>query len=601
MGETGDSAFSAFSPAVAYNSTDNEYLVVWYGDDDFGGGLDGDFEIFGQRLDAATGAEEGTNDFRISEMGGANSADYDAFAPAISYNNADNEYLVVWQGADNTYGLDIGEHEIFGQRLEGDTGFGIAEPIRISHMGGTGDPTYTARSAAVVFNDTSNEYLVVWDGDDDSGGLLDNEFEIFGQRIDGDSGAEIGFNDFRISDMGGTGNAVFWATAPAVAFNSTNNEYLVVWKGDDGTGDLVDDEFEVFGQRINASNGAETGANDFRISDMGGTGDTGYNAGPPKVAYIGASNEYLVVWIGDDDTGGLLNDEFEVFSQRINAATGVQNGANDVRITDMGGIGNTLYRARTFSTSLHVASNPGAGEAVVVWSGDDSRGSLVVNEWEIFGQRVSPLVTTLFENDFELGSPGFSIDNDFGDGAGLWHLAVLCSAGDFGHSATTALFYGDTATCNYDAGTSEGIVTMGPINLEGVSPPAELRFNYLLETEGAADSNFDVASLEISTGGGPFELVASNAPSPGEVGLFDPSGSWETAAIDLSGQAGSSFRARFHFRTGGSLVNAFPGFYVDDLTVITTAALAPFAIFADGFESGDTCAWSANVGGGSCP
>jgi hypothetical protein len=47
---------------------------------------------------------------------------------------------------------------------------------------------------------------------------------------------EVGTNDFRISDMGGTGNTSYNATYPAVAYNSTNNEYLVVWYGDDNTG-----------------------------------------------------------------------------------------------------------------------------------------------------------------------------------------------------------------------------------------------------------------------------------------------------------------------------------------------------------------------------
>ena len=49
---------------------ENEYLVVWSGDDIEGVGLDeGEFEIFGQRLDE-NGTAQGTNDFRISDMDG---------------------------------------------------------------------------------------------------------------------------------------------------------------------------------------------------------------------------------------------------------------------------------------------------------------------------------------------------------------------------------------------------------------------------------------------------------------------------------------------------------------------------------------------------
>lgn len=61
---------------------------------------------------------------------------------------------------------------------------------------------------------------------------------------------EIGANDFRLSDRGPDGNANYDAFAPAVAYNSTNNQYLVVWYGDDNTTLLVDGENEVFGQRF---------------------------------------------------------------------------------------------------------------------------------------------------------------------------------------------------------------------------------------------------------------------------------------------------------------------------------------------------------------
>jgi len=66
------------------------------------------------------------------------------------------------------------------------------------------------------------------------------------------TGAEIGANDFRLSDMGPDGDANYGAYYPAVACNSANNEYLVVWHGDDDTGALVNNENEIFGQRFDA-------------------------------------------------------------------------------------------------------------------------------------------------------------------------------------------------------------------------------------------------------------------------------------------------------------------------------------------------------------
>ena len=77
-----------------------------------------------------------------------------------------------------------------------------------------------------------NEYLVVWEGDDNTGGLVDNEAEIFGQLLSANGGGVL-TDDFRISDVGGTGSAASNARDPDVAFNSTYNQYLVVWSADD--------------------------------------------------------------------------------------------------------------------------------------------------------------------------------------------------------------------------------------------------------------------------------------------------------------------------------------------------------------------------------
>jgi hypothetical protein len=86
---------------VAYNSADNEYLVVWYGANDLGGMAPGEVEIYGQRLDAATGDEVGANDFLISSMGPVGDAAYIASRHAVAYNSTHNQYRV-WEGDDDT-------------------------------------------------------------------------------------------------------------------------------------------------------------------------------------------------------------------------------------------------------------------------------------------------------------------------------------------------------------------------------------------------------------------------------------------------------------------------------------------------------------------
>ena len=385
----GDPDLGAFNPAVAYNGTDNEYLVVWQGDDDAGSSVEGEHEIFGQRLDAdpASFGEVGGNDFRISDMGPDGNVDFGAFNPAVAYNATDNEYFVVWEGDDNSLPLVAEEYEIFGQRLDADpASFGEVgtNDFRLSDMGASdGNRDFGAFNPAVIYNRVAGEYLVVWDGDDDSGSLVEGEREVFGQRLDAEpaSFGEVGANDFRISDMGVDGNRDFGAFSPAVAHNRIDNLYLVVWQGDDQTPSPVAGELEIFGQQLDAS-GGETGSNDFRISDMGSAGQVEFGAFRPAVTHNPTDNQFLVVWDGDDNSGSLVDGEFEIFGQQLDSA-GAAVGTNDFRISDMGTLdGDALFDALRPAVIYNSARN----ESLVVWQGDDDSGALVNDELEIYGQ-----------------------------------------------------------------------------------------------------------------------------------------------------------------------------------------------------------------------
>jgi len=316
MGPDGDANYDAFNPAVTYNAQANEYLVVWSGDDNTAPLVEAEFEIFGQRL-SASGTEVGTNDSRLSDMGPDGNVSYGAFNPAVTYNAQANEYLVVWSGDDNTAPLVEAEFEIFGQRLSASGTETGTNDFRLSDMGPDGNANYDVSSPSVAYNDQANEYLVVWSGDDDTAPLVDNETEIFGQRLSA-SGTETGTNDFRLSQMGPDGDASFAGENPAVIYGTAPNEYLVVWSGDDNTAPLVDEEFEIFGQRL-ATSGTELDTNDFRISVMGPDGATTYGALNSAVAYNEQANEYLVAWEGDTDAAPLVDDELEIWARRSGA------------------------------------------------------------------------------------------------------------------------------------------------------------------------------------------------------------------------------------------------------------------------------------------
>jgi len=60
-------------------------------------------EVFGRRVDAAGNPIGGQ--FRISDMGPNGSTTFEGQDPTVTYNSATNQYLVAWEGDDNTLPL----------------------------------------------------------------------------------------------------------------------------------------------------------------------------------------------------------------------------------------------------------------------------------------------------------------------------------------------------------------------------------------------------------------------------------------------------------------------------------------------------------------
>ncbi len=78
------------------------------------------------------------------------------------------------------------------------------------------------------------------------------------------SAEPVGADDFRISSTGPDGNTDYGATSSDVAYNATNNEYLIVWRSNDDVLGANINETEVFGKIINADTAAVV-VDDFRI------------------------------------------------------------------------------------------------------------------------------------------------------------------------------------------------------------------------------------------------------------------------------------------------------------------------------------------------
>ncbi len=391
-------------PSVAYNFTDNEYLIVW----NSGVNANNQSNIFGQRLDGTTGKALGENDFRISGIGDDNQNGNLRFFPSVSYNTTNNEYMVVWAAKD----VGNEEFEIFGQRLDATTGKELGEnDFRINNIGSSDEEMqYIDPSPSIAYNSKNNEYMVVWNGDN-----IRDEFEIYGQRIDGTTGEEIGVDDFRISDIGRKrilGRSFFAALNPSVTYNPTNNEYLVVWSGDEKRRKFLlpftfigFPVFEIFGQRIDGITGQEVGENDFLISQVS---KTILDILIPYVSYNSQNNEYLVGWDGKSLGFGLslsrfLEPSFEdrfnsigIFGQRIEGASGNELRPNDFRINSSEGN----------HSNPAIAYNSQENEYLVIWyrqkqeTVTDDNGTMVIHVDEaLFGKRINGVTSEIKETE----------------------------------------------------------------------------------------------------------------------------------------------------------------------------------------------------------
>lgn len=244
--------YDQIKPKIAYNATANNFLVVW---EDHHWGWGADWDIYA-RLVAADGTPQGTH-FGIA-WENANQRT----APDVAHNTAANEYLVVWE-----YAYSATDHDIYARRV-GSDGALIGGEIGIA--------TTTAAEGlpAVVYNSASNEYLVVWrrvEGADEF-----TQGNIYAQRINA-AGALVGAT---LSVATG----VLDETAPAAAYDSAANRYMVLWQGrQSGASD-----YGIYGQRL-AADGALAGA---QIALSTWDGDQLY----PQIAYDSVEHRFLAVW-----------------------------------------------------------------------------------------------------------------------------------------------------------------------------------------------------------------------------------------------------------------------------------------------------------------
>lgn len=262
-------------PAVAYNSSKDEYLVVWWDDRDYV--LTG-YNIYGRRI--AGNGETGDSDCPITTAPG------DQEHPDITYNDTTGEYLVVWQD------LRHGDWDIFGRRIsdhctQSDNDFSISRVPGLQ------------KHPAVACNNVDNQYFVAW---------WDNrntDEDIYGQIASHD-GTLLGSN-FPLSNAGD------FQRYPDVAYNRADNEYLAVWADNRNSASTG---FDIYAQRVSSQGelldsegnpGADPAVN-FAVSRAANDQEH------PALVYNSGLNQYLVAW------QDLRSGNLDIFAQPTSGA-----------------------------------------------------------------------------------------------------------------------------------------------------------------------------------------------------------------------------------------------------------------------------------------
>ena len=270
---------------IAYSPDFDRYLMVFLSHDG------DDWSIYGQILDGQGSVISAVTPIAL---GGGEERGH----PAVAYNSASNEFLVVWE---QTY---LGQDwDIRGLRLTA-TGVPIGGSFPVAAR------SNLERQPDVAYNSARNEYLVVWKqvvGEGDSAMP-----DISGQRLNA-LGEAVG-SDFPI-----TFSAVEEAW-PRLDYDSNGNQYLVVWQ-EPGAGTDVN----VRGQRVSWDGSWLGGVLDIATN--------GWIQKAPVVAYAPRVSQFLVTWTEQPNS-----DHRDIVAQRYassGAALGdrivVSSAANDYR------------------------------------------------------------------------------------------------------------------------------------------------------------------------------------------------------------------------------------------------------------------------------
>jgi hypothetical protein len=147
-------------PKLAYGARRREFLIVWRALDATRGSEAAEVgdEIYGTRLPA--GSSQTPPDFRLSSMGSGPNDQVGAVTPAVAYNSRRGDYLVAWEGGDESLNQNgIKQDAVFARTLPAAPRGRLGRTRRVS---GFDSPPSVLLFPDVAFNRQTREYLTTW-------------------------------------------------------------------------------------------------------------------------------------------------------------------------------------------------------------------------------------------------------------------------------------------------------------------------------------------------------------------------------------------------------------------------------------------------------
>jgi hypothetical protein len=303
----------------------------------------------------------------------------------------------------------------------------------------------------------------------------------------------------------------------------------------------------------------------------------------------------------DNPPNGALN---QPLTPTFSWTGGSQSAAFTIEIATDSGFANVVDTATVESTS-YTPGSPLASNQQYFWrvkglnACGDGPYSTVFDFYTVAlpgdcGFGTTPMVH--FTDDFESGAPGWT-HSGTGDSWALGSGVTGPYSGSFAYHADDV------------SSISDQRLVSPAVNLPASGFPITLQFWTYQELEDGGAGCYDGGILEITTDGGtnwtqlqdsvlitdPYDGTVDSGfsnPLAGQPAWCGDPQPWLKSVVELDADAGETVQFRFRLGTDSSV--SHPGWDIDDVLVQSCEIVIALP-FEDGFESGDTSAWSNTV------